>query len=273
MNDPDVKLLIAIALIVGIATTAWLLRDDLMPPLDEPIVSPVETVTEEATEQAGPLHPIAEPNDVVVSRDELVPLPPLDDSDAYFLLALVDVFGAEIEAVLVNEALIDKFVATLDNLPRGHVAEQIRPVGRLEEPFVANPAAEQDSYLLGDDNFVRYDALVELVESADIEVMVATYRRFYPLLQKSYIQLGYPNAYLNDRVVEVIDLLLATPEPPEPIRLLRPHVLYEFADPELESLSSGQKLLVRMGGERAMRIKLVLQDFRAKITRGAEEQE
>jgi hypothetical protein len=65
--------------------------------------------------------------------------------------------------------------------------------------------------------------------------------------------------------VEVIDHLLATPEPGEPIRLVRPHVLFEFADAELEALSSGQKLLLRMGDEHAAKIKRVLQGLRALI--------
>jgi hypothetical protein len=42
-------------------------------------------------------------------------------------------------------------------------------------------------------------------------------------------------------------------------------VLYEFADPELEALSSGQKLLLRMGSQHAATIKRVLQGLRALI--------
>ena len=62
-----------------------------------------------------------------------------------------------------------------------------------------------------------------------------------------------------------IDHLLATPEPEEPIRLVQPHVLYEFADPELEALSGGQKLLIRMGPDHISRIKAVLSEVRTRI--------
>jgi hypothetical protein len=112
--------------------------------------------------------------------------------------------------------------------------------------------------------------LVNLVASSDLGVLTETYRRFYPLFQESYERLGYPNAYVNDRVVEVIDHLLTTPEPGEPIRLVRPHVLYEYADPDLEALSSGQKLLLRMGREHATRIKKALRDLRALVAAGSE---
>jgi hypothetical protein len=95
--------------------------------------------------------------------------------------------------------------------------------------------------------------------------VAATYRRFYPLIQEAYTQLGYPDAYFNDRVVAVIDHLLETPAPAEPIELVQPHVLYKFADPKLEALSSGQKLLLRMGGDHAARVKSVLTELRDRI--------
>ena len=69
----------------------------------------------------------------------------------------------------------------------------------------------------------------------------------------------------NDRLVDVIDLLLATPTPEEPITLMRPKVLYEYSLEELEELSAGQKLLLRMGSEHAATIKEVLREFRAQI--------
>jgi hypothetical protein len=266
VDDPDVKLLVLIVLAVGLAGAFWFFRDDILP-ADAVVVLP-EDIAEEAPTQKFPAHPITPPAPSETNDRDLVPLPSLNDSDAYFLLALVDVFGTDIERLLVDEALIDKFVATVDNLPRSHVAEKIRPVGRLSGAFVANVSADNDATYLGPDNYARYDLLVVLIAGADLEMVTATYGRFYPLLQESYLRLGYPDAYFNDRVVEVIDLLLLTPEPDEPVRLNRPHVLYEFADGELESLSSGQKLLIRMGSEHTAAVKRVLGDLRALITRG-----
>jgi len=267
MDDPDVKLLVLIVLVAGLAGAFWYFRTSTPPPAEVPVVTQPE-VSEKAAAEDHPIHPVA-PLDVSESTDRnLVPLPPLDDSDAYFLLALVDIFGADVRNVLVNEALIDKFVATVDNLPRSHVAEKIRPVSRLPSTFLADSAGNNGEYLLSADNFNRYDSLVYLIEIADLEFIAATYRRFYPLLQESYRRLGYPNGYFNDRVVEVIDHLLATPEPEDPIRLVRPHVLYEFADAELEMLSSGQKLLLRMGRDHTARIKRVLSSLRTLIATG-----
>jgi len=265
VNDPDVKLLIFVVLVAGLAGAFWFFQDDILPPADEPVVVQPEVVSEVSPTSDSPAHPMIPPSQPALSDRKLVPLPPLDDSDSYFLLALVDIFGADVEHMLVNEALIDNVVATIDNLTRSHVAEKIRPVGRLSDPFVADATGNDGIYTLNPDSYARYDLLVNLVVRADLEFITETYRRFYPLFQESYLRLGYPDGYFNDRVVEVIDHLLVTPEPTEPIRLVRPHVLYEFADANLEALSSGQKLLLRVGAEHAAEIKRVLKEFRELI--------
>ncbi len=263
MENTEIRWLIALLLAAAAAVAAWFLWDGARAPAVAP--APVEQQAPAAdTEPAEPLHPIEAPGDAP-GEDELVELPPLEESDSYFALALVDVFGPELETLLADEALIDKSVATVDNLVRDRVAEKIRPLGRLSGKFVVAAAGDNGSYYLSPDNYARYEPLVDILTEADLDEAVATYRRFYPLFQEAFAQLGYPDGYFNDRVVAVIDDLLATPQPEEPIRLLRPHVLYTFADPRLEALSSGQKMLLRMGPDHAARIKERLAEFRARI--------
>ncbi len=52
---------------------------------------------------------------------------------------------------------------------------------------------------------------------------------------------------VNDRLIEVIDNLLATPDVEGPVYLTKPEAVYLFEDPELEALTAGQKVLLRMG--------------------------
>lgn len=256
--------LVAAALAGGL----WYLRDEIFPAAEPPVEAPPEPVTGEPAPQLGPIHPLAPLEQGPAAEGELIPLPPLDDSDAYFLLALTDLFGNDVGNLLVSEALIDKFVATVDNLPRARVSERIRPIGRLASSFAAT-AISDDVFHLDEANYARYDTVVDLVTTADLDEVVDVYRRFYPLIQESYVRLGYPNGYFNDRAVEVIDHLLATPTPEEPIRLVRPRVLYEFEDPELEALSSGQKLLIRMGRDHRETIQRILGELRGRITQDA----
>ena len=48
----------------------------------------------------------------------------------------------------------------------------------------------------------------------------------------------------------------------------QPWVRYEFVDPQLQALSSGQKMLVRMGPENARRLKAVLAELRRRVATG-----
>ena len=268
MRDPDVNLGLAVLVVLAVVGGAWYFRGELLSQPEQPAVAPPEPAVVEAAVDDGPKHPVTPLDSTEPVRRDLIPLPPLDGSDSYFLAAVVDILGANIEALLVKEALIDKFVATVDNLPRDHVAEKIRPAERLSERFRVDVVGSDGPTYLSPDNYQRYDPLVMTVASADIDAIVDTYRRFYPLFQKSYERLGYPNRYFNDRVVEVIDHLLTTPpQPDEPIKLVRPHVLYEFADPRLEALSSGRKLLLRMGPEHAATVRRFLQDLRSELAR------
>lgn len=192
------------------------------------------------------------------------PLPKLKESDPAVREGLVGVFGEQpVAQYLVPQEIIRRFVVTIDNLPRKKVAVDLRPVKVTSGEFVASGGA--DSVVLDDENFARYAPLVKAMEAADTKSVVALYRRFYPLFQESYENLGYPSAYFNDRLVEVIDHLLQTPDVKGPIRLVQPSVYYHFADPQLESLSAGQKLLIRMGGGNSAKVKAKLRELRAEI--------
>ena len=59
--------------------------------------------------------------------------------------------------------------------------------------------------------------------------------------------------------------MLATPEPVHPVRLIRPEANYEFADPELEALPAGQKILIRMGPGNAGRVRATLEEIRSAL--------
>ncbi len=161
-----------------------------------------------------------------------------------------------------------RFVATVDNLGRSYAPASLWPISPTSGRFTVQ---ERDGgTIISADNDLRYTALVLLAESVDPGKAVDLYLRMYPLLQRAYEDLGYPKGYFNDRLIAVIDLLLASPNPGYPVRLqltqvkgtepsLQPWVRYEFADPALESLAAGQKIMVRVGpvNERRLKARLV----------------
>lgn len=205
-------------------------------------------------------HPLPQP-----AEPPAAPLPPLNESDSAVAQALSDVVGRRsVEQYLVPERVIRNFVVTVDNLPRNKVAEQMRPVKPLGGRTLV--VTNGDTIMLSAENDARYTPIVRLLQNTDIQQIGALYLRFYPLLQQAYEDLGYPGEYFNDRLVEVIDHLLQTPEVRGPIELKQGRVFYEFADPDLESRSAGQKLLLRMGSANAAIVKRKLRELRTFVT-------
>jgi hypothetical protein len=191
-------------------------------------------------------------------------LPALNDSDQLVRDSLAGVIGGgPVERFLAPQNIVRHIVATVDNLPRKKVAVELRPVRAT--PGQTAIATQGEIVALSDANFARYAPLVKVVQATDVKALALVYRRLYPLFQQAYEDLGYPGKYFNDRLVEVIDHLLQAPEVPAPIPLVQPRVMYEYADPDLEGRSSGQKLLIRMGPANARAVKAKLRAFRAEI--------
>ena len=210
-------------------------------------------------EEPAVKHPVP-----AVESDEA--MPPLDGSTPMLQNALTDLIGKEsVERFVVTDDLIRHIVVTVDNLPEQTLAERLRPVKQVGGEFAG--AGAEDARVLDPANYDRYAAMVQLILSTDTQRLIATYTRYYPLFQEAYESLGHPPQYFNDRLIEVIDVLLATPEVQGPIALAQPGVLYEFADPKLESLGAGQKALIRMGGDNARAVKDKLRELRAALVK------
>lgn len=246
-------------------------KDEVPATRPEIEVPQVDVEPEPDTEPQHPLPPV-EDEATADEAEPLPPLPPLDESDESITGALADAIGVEaVKRHLIEENIIPSIVVTIDNLARDELALRLRAVTPVQGQF--SPSVQEgefepgeEEYELREEDFERYEAAVKLVESTDTEDIVALYRRYYPLFQTAYADLGYPAQYFNDRLVEVIDHLLDAPEVEPPIELTRPFVLYEFADPSLEGRSAGQKILIRMGPDNAAAIKEKLREIREAVS-------
>jgi len=195
-------------------------------------------------------------------------LPALADSDTPFHAALVALPGAgTLENFLRPENLIRRVVVTVDNLPRHKLAVEQRPLKATSGTLLIRGGDLEAT--LDEHNAARYAPLVAILAHLDMRAVSAVYQHYYPLFQQAYQDLGYPQGYFNDRLVAVIDELLATPHPAAPIALVRPKVFWEFADPELEARSAGQKLLMRIGSENAGVVTGKLRELRALVATGS----
>lgn len=208
-------------------------------------------------------------------------LPELEASDEITGETLRELFGAApAESLLVPRDIVRRFVLTVDSLDREPLPLWLRPVRRVPGlfkvererlPVELEPNAESNQppverLTIDEKNTRRYAPLMALVDGLNVAKFATAYKRYYPLIQDSYDQLGNPRRrYFNDRFINVIDHLLSTPEFELPIALVRPKVVYKFADPELEARSSGQKVLLRIGSSNARKVKAKLRELRREI--------
>jgi len=283
MNHPA-RILVAAFALVLLALGAWHWRDAWWPgggaaPERAPAVAavgepPAPAPAAPASAASGPV-PVRHPIDAASAPPLPEPAPPTLEG------ALAGLFGREaLATIFQTDDFARRVVATVDNLGREKAPARLWPLhppaGRFTTRRQATAGGEAE--VLAADNFVRYARHMALVEKADIGLVVALYKRFYPQFQQAYEELGYPGRHFNDRVVEVIDLLVATPEPREPVAVRlpsiqgpvqpqRPWLLYEFADPAQQALPAGSQLMLRMGPENQRRLKVRLLLLRRQLVR------
>ncbi|GMQ88244.1 MAG: hypothetical protein BMS9Abin08_1476 [Gammaproteobacteria bacterium] len=232
------------------------------PPQIEP-----PTAEPETTQFAiiGPEPQQQEPAEEAAETTPEIPLPTLDDSDDTVRQDLYTLAARQVLDALLNlNRIIRRFVVTVDNLPRKHLSNSKH---RSYQAIHGQPRVEKDSsgLSLSEQNFARYDPFVDLLENMNSDQMITFYLHYYPLIQAAYEDLGYPSAYFNDRLIDVIDHLLEAPDIGGRISLVRPRVLYKYVDPELEALSAGQKVLIRIGPRNAARVKSKLRELRQAL--------
>ena len=275
-----VKLLLAAAILGGAGYAWWHFtqKNDVAPPVGN-VAAPVPAPEPEAP--AAVSAPAVEPE-----PDH--PLEPIPDPEGQPILAAEDAAGLESAVTqwlgkerslkfVATDALAQRVVATIDNLPRKMAAVRLWPLhpvgGRM-----SIDKTDDGGMTISATNASRYDAVVGFITGMDAVQVANFYRRVYPVLQQAYEELGYPGKQFNTRLVATIDHLLQTPEPAAPLALKQvqvqgevasqyPWLRYEFADADLQALSAGQKILVRMGVEHTRKIKVQLRALRAQITK------
>ena len=269
---------VLIALALGGGWYWWRQQQPKMPPLPtaapEQASAPVATAAAPAASTPAIQHPIDVPAATAAEAPRT-----LDQAEGVIAQALGALLGNKPGASMVRrDDFVRRAVVTIDNLGRTHAAPRLWPVNPTAGKFTV--LREGGAEVIAQGNSARYSAFVAFAESLDTARAAALYRQNYHLFQAAYKELGYPSAYFNDRLVAVIDQLLATPEPGAPLTVrltevkgevasTQPWTRYEFADPQFEALPAGSKMLLRMGNDNARKLKAKLRQFRAAIATGS----
>ncbi|GAB3028742.1 DUF3014 domain-containing protein [Oleiagrimonas citrea] len=231
-------------------------------PAPENLPAPAAS-TAPAPVSTAPQHPISQA--VAPASASTAPLPSLDDSDSLVHEAATRFGGDKAADLLTGKALIPHIVATINALPGRRLPASVLPVHAPRGHFTVTQA-DGSSAVMAPTNAARYAPYVDALEKADTDQLVAWYVRNYPLFEEAWRQLGYPQKHFNDRLVQVLDLLLATPDPAQPPYLEGAAGVYRFQNPQLENLAVGQKMLLRLGPAREAKVKAKLRAIRAAVT-------
>jgi hypothetical protein len=281
------KHVLIVLLLIGLGAGAWFWFDSRQfAPESEPsppvVVEPgpvTELVIEDQPEPlTGMPDPLDEEEYPAATVEMQEPLPGLMESDPVILGSLTQVIGQEkVAQNVVSENIVSRVVATVDALTGRQVSGNLLPLqspqGAMEanvdfEPALPITTPQGDTlkqYLMDPVNYRRYSEQVDVLESLNTDDVVANYLKYQPLFQQAYLEQGYPDGNFNQRLLEVMDHLLDAPRVEEPVRLIKPEAYYQFADPELESLSAGHKLMIRMGNSNATRVKAKLRELQAAL--------
>lgn len=261
-----VGLIIGLAVLVGLG---WLLYQgdderDAGPATAVDYADP-QSETGDDGDKEPPRYPLLEDPAEEAEAEAVEALPELDVSDESVREEVTALSGAKpLESLLVPDRLIERFVVTFNSLDGGMAPLRKWPVQHAEGvPEVAR--VDEGRFRWKPTNHARYTPYVRAFTTPEASTLVDLYIRYYPLLQEAYTALGEEEDYFNDRVIAIIDHLLEAPEAKESYALRQPRVLFTFADSELERLSPGQKILLRIGPEHSAAVRAQLRALRAEI--------
>ena len=266
----------AVVLVAVAAGAFWWWQQSSVAPPAEPAPgvaapAPEAPASMAASAPEAPLAAASSPETIRFPVEASAPAVP----PASFETRLGELLGrAAVLNFLQTDQLIRRVVVTVDNLARHHAAPQLWPVHPMPGRFTVE--GEAGAGVIAAANAERYQPWVDWVTRVPVQPVAALYRQAYPAFQQRYEELGYPGRYFNDRLIDVIDHLLATPEPAQPLAVqltevkgpvapVRPWVRYEFSDPQLERLSAGQKMLLRVSPAQARALKAKLGEFRREL--------
>ena len=254
----------ALALAVVIAYYFWPV-DEAPAPVDLTPLAPPPVAEVQLPEPAPPPPPpesVVEPapQEALANAEAgpAEPLPALHASDGFVRERAKDL-NLPSAWIASDDDLVRRFAVLLENAARGEV-----PTNRLSSFSPRKKFAvrrEGRRFLVDPAGYARYDPYLDRLEAIPPEALAGFIRTLRPLLNQALGELGHGGA-AQDAALAAIEQALATPAIQGEIELVRPKVLFQYADPALEELGGLQKQVLRMGPRNAQRLRTYLTRLR-----------
>jgi len=183
---------------------------------------------------------------------EAIDVPPLAESDPV-VRQLVQMMSSHPQGLawLATDGLIRNFTVVVGNIADGRTPAKQLGVLKPKGPFRAR--READGLHVDPAGYARYDDLANAVASIDAQAAARVYTTLKPRLEEAHRELGATDPF--DRTLEeAIVRLVTTPTAVDSRLELKGAEAYRYADPQLESMTDAQKLLLRMGPANARKV-------------------
>jgi hypothetical protein len=124
---------------------------------------------------------------------------------------------------------------------------------------------DENLFVMEEVAHTRFDDVIRTFTEVDIEASIALYQLISPLFQQAYAEIGFRNVSFDETLRDAINNVLRTTNMEGPYQLVKPSVMYLYADAEIENLLEVQKQLIRIGPENTSILKAKLREFVSQL--------
>lgn len=197
--------------------------------------------------------------------EALVQLPSLNNSDG-FVLEQVSALqnGMRLTQLMTDQQLIRRFVVLVENVSRGSLPQTELPYRGMSGEMPVD-TLDENLFAMDDAAFARFDQVIDTFVSVDTGAAIGLYRMLSPLFQQAYAEIGYRDVSFDETLKTAIQTVLQTSNRDGPIQLVKPSVMYLYADATLENLNAVEKQLIRLGPDNSAKLKTKLRQFAERL--------
>lgn len=201
-------------------------------------------------------------------RPEVEPLPSLNNSDSAVLTRLAGLeMGASLLRLLTPDDIIRKFVVFTYNAAQGELPQVDYPLRGVEGDVVVEEI-DDNLYQMLPATHRRFDNLIDTLVALEPEQAMSVYRALRPLFQEAYAELGLGSGNFDAVLVQAIDQIMTAESATGPFQLIKPSVMYVYAESRIEDMSPVAKQLLRLGPENTEKLKGRLPAYRERLQAG-----
>ena len=208
---------------------------------------------------------VVEPEVNIEDDADVMQLPSLNGSDSFVFDGLRAIQnGAVLVDLLARDQIVRKFVVFVENISRGEFPQTGLPYRALGQDMPVRNI-DDNLFVMDESAHARFDYAVQTFVSLDAESAMAFYRTLSPLFQQAYAEIGFRNVSFDDTLRAAINNVLRTTNMEGPYQLVRPSIMYLYADASIENLQEVHKQLLRIGADNTILLKAKLREFVALL--------